>query len=1771
MNYHFTKTLSLKSFKNCWTNLFLVNVLVGLCTMISQHGHAAHSGEVSLRSQTNFVTEGVAHNDNLVATCPTFTANQLNIAIPSESPTTNNSYIDASLPDAHILRQAVKNTEKSTFHLFSHGRPGELLINGQWLSKEGIANFINDKLKAKSQQPTAIHIYGCNFAQSAIGRAAVAYLEKELGISIAASTNLTGVDGDWTLEIGQQSLDVDNYSHILQTNLLSNTSFESVVIPNNSESNTATITDWTRTVGDVYLGRGATSFAGVNSNFNTSPQHIIFDGVDALSQTFTAPSPGYYRFFVRETRQENSFPSQPANPIQVRIDGNVVGTFTPDLFRTQPFIFQFQLTSGGAHTVELRSTVASGAFASMLDDVGIYFFSSLEADPTGAISGAVFRDYNGNGIQDNMEPLMPGITVNAYDAANNLCGTAVTSGGAFSPNYSLSGCGTGPVRVEFVLPNGEPLVDAGIDYSSLSGTTYGTSVQFVNGNSSDVNFAISNPDDYNVGSPEVELFLPCYVSGDPLAGGATGTSDWFVSFDYPAASSTPMPTRKVDGTALGATWGTAYSKQADRIFTSAVLKRHIGLGPMGTGGIYMLEPTATSFNVTEFYDMDANGHRTRAGAGAPAYGDGTSYNIMTNGFGAGVEVNYLGGSDPVSGQPVGLGVVGSNVQRGLSPSPTVPDYDPAAFDQVGKVGLGGLEISDDGRFLFVMNLYSRSVFRLELDDPANPMAVVNVTEISLPAPSCANGEFRPWALTYHRGKLYAGGVCSAENGGTRADMEAYVLEMDNPATGTAFATTPVLSFPLDYQRYVSFRFFRWSNQVDFATASGYFNDPTPLLSDLTFGNNGQMVINLMDRFGLQQQSQNYIYLSNRTDLEFIRTSVDMLVAGLDATMGNYQLESDQRYTTNGITYLGNNANETHFFNDNGGFAGNTLGSSVYLPGLQGGVTATQFNSSSQNAYNLSLLDGRQWPIEFVIADGAPGVEEKGLGLGELDLSGPDIPLEIGNRVWVDTDNDGVQDPNEAVIPGVEVQLWKEDSPGSGTFSQIATVTTDANGEYYFTSATGTSTTGITYGVTDLLPEMNYELRFPTTTTVGMDVLSLTAVNMGGSDPNADVRDSDADISTGVVSFMTGELGANDHSFDVGFAMVMVANLEMEKTFISATPNGDGTFTVDYTITVMETNGVPTTYDLTDEPGFDDDITINSGSFSGQNSGMLMAGLNSLAAGESIAANATHTYNLSFNVTLDLMDGLGDNIYNPCDVTMPMPGEGLYNIATLTTGGMSGDDEACGDLPPDLALDKTFVDATPNGDGTFTVTYTVTVENSGGAAGTYDLEDTPGFDDDIAINSGSFSGQNSGTLMAGTNSLATGESIAGGATHTYNLSFVVTLDLTDGVGDDVYTACDGTSPVSGEGLFNEASLSTNGTTIEAEDCGDLPNITVAKIFDSATSNGDGTFTVTYTVTVENSGGAAGTYDLEDTPAFDDDIAINSGSFSGQNSGTLTTGTNTLATGESISAGATHTYKLSFVVTLDLTDGVGDDVYTACDGTSPVAGEGLFNEASLSTNGTTIEAEDCGDLPNITIAKTFDSATPNGDGTFTVTYTVTVENTGGAAGSYDLEDTPGFDDDIAINSGSFSGQNSGTLTTGTNTLATGESIAAGATHTYNLSFVVTLDLTDGAGDNIYTACDGTSPVAGEGLFNSASLTTNGTTIEAEACGDLPNITVAKVFDSATPNGDGTFTVTYTVTVENTGGAAGTYDLEDTPGFDDDIAINSGSFSGQNSGTLTTGTNT
>ncbi|MCB0014631.1 MAG: hypothetical protein KDE34_22105, partial [Anaerolineales bacterium] len=180
---------------------------------------------------------------------------------------------------------------------------------------------------------------------------------------------------------------------------------------------------------------------------------------------------------------------------------------------------------------------------------------------------------------------------------------------------------------------------------------------------------------------------------------------------------------------------------------------------------------------------------------------------------------------------------------------------------------------------------------------------------------------------------------------------------------------------------------------------------------------------------------------------------------------------------------------------------------------------------------------------------------KSNGLGDLEATCDAAPLEVGNRVWFDTDGDGVQDPAEVGYSGVTVRLYLEN--GDGTFTLVGQTTTDASGQYLFNDANVTLN-----GATGILPETRYVVTLNNSAdfnsgsgTAGLLAAgsapassSLTAVN-NSAELTPDLNDSDAFINvepgtaTGgdpdlggfpIIGFRTGGPGANNHSLDFGF-------------------------------------------------------------------------------------------------------------------------------------------------------------------------------------------------------------------------------------------------------------------------------------------------------------------------------------------------------------------------------------------------------------------------------------------------------------------------------------------------------------------------------------------------------------------------------------------------------------------------------------------------------------
>jgi uncharacterized repeat protein (TIGR01451 family)/LPXTG-motif cell wall-anchored protein len=159
-----------------------------------------------------------------------------------------------------------------------------------------------------------------------------------------------------------------------------------------------------------------------------------------------------------------------------------------------------------------------------------------------------------------------------------------------------------------------------------------------------------------------------------------------------------------------------------------------------------------------------------------------------------------------------------------------------------------------------------------------------------------------------------------------------------------------------------------------------------------------------------------------------------------------------------------------------------------------GMTPTVADAGGDDAADsdASPTTGRTGTITL-----SPGEDERTIDAGFH------TPVDLGDRVWEDTDGDGIQDAGEPGVAGVTVTLYGPD----GT-TVIDTTTTDADGAYLFA---------------DLTPG-GYVVGFtPPTGRL------LSPADMGSDD----AADSDADPTTGLTGVIALVSGADDLTVDAG--------------------------------------------------------------------------------------------------------------------------------------------------------------------------------------------------------------------------------------------------------------------------------------------------------------------------------------------------------------------------------------------------------------------------------------------------------------------------------------------------------------------------------------------------------------------------------------------------------------------------------------------------------------
>ncbi|MVM40444.1 hypothetical protein GO730_26915 [Spirosoma sp. HMF3257] len=775
------------------------------------------------------------------------------------------------------------------------------------------------------------------------------------------------------------------------------------------------------------------------------------------------------------------------------------------------------------------------------------------------IKGSVFRDFDLNGTQSDTLPIEPGVSGVRVRVFVDLSKTAIQTITDSNGNYSFSSNDVPigkSVRIEFdQLPTG--------DYNGPYGAGSGTTVQFVKAPAEQVNLGINYPADY-CQRTGIRLVVPCYINGNTqLSVDSDGNpvtdellaakGDALVSLDYTAngvagASNFP-PDHLATGGEVGAVWGVAYQRRSKTVFSAATVKRHMSFGPLGTGGIYLTNMTTKT--TSSFLDVKSLGIDT--------------------------------GDDPHSG---------------LFADKTQASADPGSMKAMGRLSIGGMDMAEDDKTLYFINLKDRKVYGVLINAPAvAPTSSSAVKSWSIPDPGCSNGDFRPWAIKVYHGKIYVGVVCSAETSQQQSDLKAFVYRFDPAEASPVF--TEVLSFPLDFRRGPTdltsdpahpetscTQYDHWLPWSDsWPTPCGLGSSPTfvmypqPILTALEFDDDGSMLIGFMDRFGNLSGVANHDPQGNGSYDGF--TGGDLLRAYNNK--GTFELEKNGKSGNLSGSGVGNNegpvdannvggeffGKDNWFFIDHIAHAEVTGGGLTLVPGYNEVLTtaydpiANIYQSGGLKVFNTKNGSDNRDYVLYTRANN-PGSFGKASGLGDIKALCDPAPIEIGNRLWFDDNRDGIQDPYEPGIDGIVLSLYDMENGGGA----IATQTTHDGGQFYFNNSTVPG--GLQYN-------HRYEIRMDTAQLRQFDITLagakrqaapggrlagarrgvnllqrqywLSPANRTGLDV-PDLRDSDAQLigNSAVIAVTTLDAGQNDFTND--FSIYSCPALTNEKDTIS---------------------------------------------------------------------------------------------------------------------------------------------------------------------------------------------------------------------------------------------------------------------------------------------------------------------------------------------------------------------------------------------------------------------------------------------------------------------------------------------------------------------------------------------------------------------------------------------------------------------------------------------
>ena len=846
----------------------------------------------------------------------------------------------------------------------------------------------------------------------------------------------------------------------------------------------------------------------------------------------------------------------------------------------------------------------------------------------GSISGTVFNDYNNNGTQEANEPGIPGVTVSGYlsstsgtASAGTACETVATVGSEGDFSFEPAAY---PVRLEFTLP-------ASLQTYMKAGPAGGTSVQFISADSTGVDVGFHDPADYC--DANFDFSTTCFAFG--VRDNITTPQDAVVSLDYatPGVVITatgygdhvrvPAAPHDIEATTadVGSVLGLAYNGRAERLYASAWVKRHVELGPDGAGAIYVIDPatnaTSLYFDLNSLPGQPAGVVNNRPDA-APTSGWGGSLpgkhlffdvdaytKVGTTGIGdidISPDDNTLFavnmGDKRLYRMPAGTTPVGASDVESIAIPHTCTEAEDARPMAIGynngKMYVGSVCSAQS----IVDNLTTTNnitfTYSAEFDTLFGNTFYAEVFEYDLATNTFNNTPVLTVDLTYARGCIFREGL---QTGPSDPSLCADHLATSN---WRPWQSDWMQVFPNEFS----------SGNSSKSAAGNPIEYPQPILADIEFDGE-DMILGFRDINGDRTghaagapstsipvpgfaPTQTFRGAGQGDVLRACTTGSGFALetngsCGIFTTIGaaNKEGPGGGEYYWNDQSPGGPNNTSAHYYPIDGdaGHEESALGMLLQVAGqdhvVVPAVDVTEFydsgftyfgNTTGAADKKVKLFDS---VIDFDLQlDKTPTdsglLAGKGNGIGDLEAICSAAPIQVGNVIWIDENQNGVQDPGEPGAAGVTVNLYKD--PDLTT--PIATVVTDANGNYYFSSGPGTGSGSAAYNVGDLLPGMDYHIVVEQNQT-GTDIDGFYPTTPNASTGvNSDIRDSDGISTTRdstlivEVPFTTGVIGENDHSFDLGFTSEPVAPIyrdwgDLPDTFTTSTNvNGPNHILVD---------------------------------------------------------------------------------------------------------------------------------------------------------------------------------------------------------------------------------------------------------------------------------------------------------------------------------------------------------------------------------------------------------------------------------------------------------------------------------------------------------------------------------------------------------------------------------------------------------------------------------